>query len=195
MTDSQRKTRARLETRFGRPDPKGTEKDVATLLSIVAPEPQELVLHTDEHQAYPRALKRVPHLSIDHQTISSRAARTPQNPLFPVNLLDLLIRHSGANHKRETIAHSKRRQGAIDRLWVFVVWRNWIKSFSEQKQDGSPAMRLGLADERMTDETLFEKRLFPHRIGLPERWTIHYRRLTPTRRIPRVATHRLKYAY
>jgi len=27
----------------------------------------------------------------------------PQNPFFPVNLLDLLIRHSSASHKRETI--------------------------------------------------------------------------------------------
>jgi hypothetical protein len=38
---------------------------------------------------------------------------TAQNPLFPVNLADLLLRHSSANHKRETIAFSKRRQGAM----------------------------------------------------------------------------------
>jgi hypothetical protein len=49
---------------------------------------------------------------VTHRTISSRALRDTRNPLFAINLLDLLIRHSGANHKRETIAFSKRRQSA-----------------------------------------------------------------------------------
>jgi len=60
MTDSQRKTRSKLEERHGRPDPKGTEKDVATLLSIVAPKAQALVLPPDEPRAYPRRPTRVP---------------------------------------------------------------------------------------------------------------------------------------
>ena len=51
------------------------------------------------------------------------------------DLLDLLIRHSGANHKRETIAFSKRRASAIERLCVFLVWRNWIKWFSERRPE------------------------------------------------------------
>ncbi len=195
MTPEQKLERALGELLFGRPDPRSTEKEVAAVLSIVTKAGQAIELHTDEHQDYPRALKRLGDRTFQHQTISSRKARTSSNPLFAVNLLDLLVRHSGANHKRETIAYSKRRQGAIDRLWVFLVWRNWMKSFSEQKRDGSPAMRLGIAEERVTYDSLFEKRLFPHRIGLPERWTIHYRRLTPTRRIPRIASHRLKYAY
>ena len=49
---------------------------------------------------------------------AAQARRTPQNPLFPVNLSDLLIRHTGGNHKRETIAFSKRRQGALYRIAV-----------------------------------------------------------------------------
>ena len=56
-----------------------------------------------------------------------------------MNLLDLLIRHSSANHKRETIAFSKRRQSAAERLFVLVVWRNYLKSFSERKRDATPA--------------------------------------------------------
>ena len=47
--------------------------------------------------------------------------RTPQNPLFLANVLDLLIRHNGSNHKRETIAFSKRRQSAAERLAVLQV--------------------------------------------------------------------------
>jgi hypothetical protein len=195
MTPEQKIHRLLSEALFGRPDPRSTEKEVTVVLSIVTRPGQVVDLHTDEHQDYPRALKRLSDRTFVHGTISSRRARTSANPLFAVNLLDLLIRHSGANHKRETIAHSKRRQGAIDRLWVFLTWRNWMKSFSERKRDGSPAMRLGLVEERVDYETLMATRLFPHRIGLPARWMTHYRRLTPTRRIARIAIHRLRYAF
>ena len=197
MTDSQRKMREHLETRFGRPDPRGTEKDVGTLLSIVAPSPQELELHTDEHQAYPRALRRVPHLTITHETISSRAARTPQNPLFPVNLLDLLIRHSGSQHKRETIAFPKRLQSGCERMALFAVWRNWIKWFSERARKGekeTPAMRLGLAERALTVEDILSERLFPSQVQLPEPWSTYYWRRVRTRVMPRQREHRRKYA-
>ncbi len=197
MTDAQRKFRAKLEAKLGRPDPKGIEKDFARLLGIVAGKSQWLILHTDEHQAYPRALRRVPHLAIAHQTISSRAARTPQNPLFPVNLLDLLLRHSGSHHKRETIAFSKRLQSGCERMAVFAVWRNWMKPFSERDRKAdkeSPAMRLGLTDRLWTVEDVLEKRLFPSRIALPEPWSTYYWRRVPTRALPRAREHRRRYA-
>jgi hypothetical protein len=197
MTDAQKKTRARLEATLGRPDPKGVEKDFAQLLGIVAAKPQRLILHTDEHPAYPRALKRVPHLEIEHKTISSRAARTPQNPLFPVNLADLLLRHCGSQHKRETIAFSKRLQSGCERMAIFAVWRNWMKPFSERDRKAeraSPAMRLGLADRLWTVEDVLVRRLFPSRITLPEPWTTYYWRRVPTRALPRWREHRRRYA-
>lgn len=194
MSARQRQRRARLERRLGRADPRSVEREVATLLGLVAPAPQELALDSDEHQDYPRALRRLAHLTIHHRRISSRQARTSRNPLFPVNLLDLLIRHMGANHKRETIAFSKRRQSAIERLWVFVVWRNWAKWFSERRRGGTPAMRLGLTGRRWRVEELLRERLFPSHTGLPERWRRYYAREVTTRAIARCRTHRLRYA-
>jgi len=194
MTDAQREMRTKIEQRRGRPDPKAIEKDVASLLRIMAPRPQALELHTDEHPAYPRAVRRVPHLAVRHETISSRAARTPHNPLFPINLLDLLLRHSGANHKRETVAFSKRRQSALERMGIFIVWRNWMKPFSERKQDASPAMRLGIADHRLMIEEVLAHRLFPSRVGLPEPWVEYYWSRVPTRTISRCVEHRRRYA-
>jgi hypothetical protein len=194
MTPAQRRRRAALERRLGRPDPRSTEREVAALLEIVAPDPQHLELHTDQHTDYPRAVARVAHLDVAHHTISSRAARTARNPLFEVNLLDLLLRHSGAHHKRETIAFSKRRQSAIERLWVFLVWRNYMKSFSERRRDASPAMRLGLLDHRLSAAKLLARRHFPSHAALPERWARYYWRQVPTRALPRLATHRLRYA-
>ena len=195
MTARQRERRVKLEAWFGRPDPRATEKDVATLLQITVPRPQRLELHTDEHHDYPRAIRRVPHLRIAHETISSRAARTSQNPLFPINLLDLLLRHSGANHKRETIAFSKRRASAFERMGVFLVWRNWIKWFSERRKIATPAMHLGLIDHRLEVEDVLARRLFPTRIELPQPWADYYWRKIKTRAMPRCTEHRRQYAY
>jgi hypothetical protein len=114
--------------------------------------------------------------------------------LFSINLLDLLIRHSGANHKRETIAFAKRRQCAAERLWVFVVWRNLMKSFSEQRKDASPAMRLGLTDHRWSIKEVLKERLFSSRVGLPRRWADYYWRRIKTRTIASNSIHRKRYA-
>jgi transposase-like protein len=194
MTPGQKRRRAWLERTWGRPDPRSREREVAALLRIVARAAPEFELWTDEHTDYPRALRRLGPVRVRHRVTSSRAARTARNPLFAVNLWDLLVRHSGANHKRETIAFSKRRQSAAERMVVLMVWRNWVKSFSERRRDGSPAMRLGLATRRWTIEDLLDERLFPSRIELPERWAEYYWRRIRTRRIPNATEHRRRYA-
>jgi hypothetical protein len=194
MREGQRRKRARLEARHGRPDPRSVEREVAALLGIVTAGATQLVLHSDEHQDYPRALAHLRHLTIEHKTISSRAARTTRNPLFAINLLDQLIRHSGANHKRETIAFSKRRQSAAARLWLLLVWRNYAKSFSEKKRDATPAMRAGVCDRRWSMKGILTERRFPSRANLPERWARYYWGLTPTRCLPRARAHTLRYA-
>jgi hypothetical protein len=197
MTDAQKRRRDELEALLGRPDPRSIEREVAALLEIVLPPKGGIVLHTDDHRAYPRALRAVElaqRCEILHAVTSSRAERTPRNPLFSVNLADLLIRHSQANHKRETIAFSKRRACAAYRLWIFIVWRNTMKSFSERKRDETPAQRLGLLSRRLRLPDVLEARIFPTRVALPERWARYYRREIPTRRIPNGTVHEARYA-
>ncbi len=194
MTAQQHQRRTQLELDFGRPDPRSIEREMAALVEIVVPFGSTIAIHSDDHPAYQRAFGRIRDRNIAHSTTRSTVSRTPQNPLFPVNLLDLLIRHSSANHKRETIAFSKRRQSAAERLFVLVVWRNYLKSFSEQKRDASPAQRLGILGRRLTVDEVLAMRLFPKRIGMPERWAQYYWRLIPTRRIPNGRRHALRYA-
>jgi transposase-like protein len=194
MTRTQKRRRAELEARLGRPDPRSSEQEVAAVLELVCPDPQPITLHTDEHPDYPLALRRLRHLQVTHRTIRSRAARTPSNPLFAINLLDLLIRHSGANHKRETIAFAKRRQMAIGRLWLMLVWRNYLKWVSERRRRSTPAMRLGLFPRRLRAAELLARRLFVSRVGLPPRWQSYYWGKTPTRACPNGRDHRLRYA-
>ena len=180
MTHAQKRRRRQLEERHGRPDPKSIEKEIAELVRLLPPtESGPITILSDEHPAYPRALART-RREVRHEVTPSSDPRTKRNPLFPVNLLDLLIRHCGGNHKRETIAFSKTRQNAVERLAIFQVFRNFMKSFSEKAKDASPAMRLGLAERLLSAEEVLARRLFVGKLGLPSRLEDYYRRRVRT---------------
>lgn len=194
MTKKQRERRDQIEAEDGPPDPKAIESGTHQALELAVRFPQSLTVRSDEHMAYPRALARMTGYSIRHEVTSSRAARTPANPLFPVNRKDLWIRHNGSNHKRETIAFSKRHQSVVERAAWLLVWLNLVKPFSENHGGGTPAMRLGLRDRALTVEELFEKRLHVERVGLPEEYRRYYFAGVRTPRIPNERRHRLKLA-
>ena len=194
MTDAQKRRRQELEEKHGRPDPKSIEKEVAELLKLLPKAEGSLVVLSDEHPAYPRALKRSG-LPVRHEVTPGEAPRTRFNPLFPVNLMDGLLRHSSANHKRETIAFSKTRQNGVERLAIFAVWRNFAKWFSENHPGTTPAMAAGLAERKLAPREIVNERLFPWRIELPERWERYYRRLTSTVAQVKTRPHALRLAY
>ena len=194
MTPAQKRKRERLERLLGRPDPKAVLKDVTHLLEVVSAGLDRLVVLSDEHQDYPRAIRRLK-CAVEHLVTSSRERRDAHNPLHPVNLADLLLRHGSANHKRETIAWSKRRQASAERLAVFVVWRNYMNGRREKVRGSpSPAQSRGMRSDRLRVGELLERRLFPSRNSLPERWQEYYWRRVLTRALPRQRQHELKYA-
>ena len=190
MTPAQKRRRDVLESTLGRPDPKAVESGVVELLRSLLPRwadepgdrdpsvPAGPLLHSDDHPAYPRALRRLRKeglgRSLHHQVTSSTARRTTSNPLFPVNLADLLLRHSQASHRRETIAFSKRRQGALERLAVFTVWRNVIKKRREKRGGLTTAMAAAVLDRPLRWPEVFGARKFPRRQFLPGPWWTYY---------------------
>jgi len=194
MTPAQKRQRRRLEGLYGRPPPQATREAVAELVARVVPPGAEVEMHSDEHPSYARAFAQLEDRTIHHVTTSSRASRTAHNPLFPVNLADLLLRHDSANHKRETIAFSKRRQGALYRAAIWVVWRNYVKSRSERRRDDPPAVVLGIEARRWRVREILAARRFPWRRPL-EGWLerCYFGRI-PTRAMPRTREHRAVYA-
>ncbi len=194
MRPKQKEKRTALEEKFGRPDPRATEKQVEKLLRRVVPPGGHVVLRTDEHQAYGRSLARLRDRTFQHEQTSSKAVRTTRNPLFPVNLSDMLLRHCSSNHKRETIAFSKRRQSILYRAAVWTVWRNFMKDRSENAKRGTPAMALGLVKNQLRIEEVLSERLFAMRFGLSGWLRDCFLGRIPTRAIKRCVSHRAKYA-
>ena len=138
MTEVQKARRAELD-RLHRPDPQG----IATAFARVAGESLRvlsdgcrpaLTLWTDEHPAYPRAIGGSPCLAalrdegrIRHRCISSRAARTRANPLFPVNYLDRELRKDLHEHVRETVCFGRNVNRQMERLTLYLWWHNYRK--------------------------------------------------------------------
>ena len=194
MRPAQAVKREILEARYGRPDPQATQKRVEELLRRVVPPGGVVELCSDEHQAYPRALKRLRDRRFLHVSTSSKDPRTPENPLFPVNLSDMLIRHTSSNHKRETIAFSKRRQSALYRLAIWVVWRNYMKDRSENRPKGTPAQALGIATQPCTVREILARRRCPVHQRISGWLQECYFGRIATRAIERSAVHDSRYA-
>ena len=195
MTDVQKARRERIEAEHGRPDPKAIELDMAAALRMAAPVPQSLLVHSDEHPAYPRSFRRLSGLDITHHTTHSTEPRNTWNKMHPCNRMDVLIRHSGSNHKRETIAFSKRHQAVIERAAIQIVWCNFSKALSENHDPDTPAMKLGLAKTPLSPAAILSHRRFVSRITLPEPWEPYYWREVDTPGIATPTRHHLLLAY
>ena len=99
----------------------------------------------------------------------SAEAMARDRAMAPIDHLHQLMRHTCAEHKRETIAFGRRLESVLGRGFLTAVWRNWVKGRSERAPDRrTPAMLLGLAKEPWTWERVLARRLFPTREGLRE---------------------------
>jgi transposase-like protein len=195
MTPQQKRRRSSLERRLGKPPSGALRRDVRELLQVILAGTGTAVVRSDDHPAYPLALKPVD-CRIRHEVTPGQEHRDCRNDLFEVNLLDGWIRHSSANHKRQTIAYSKRRQASAERLAILLVHRNYMRSRRERTRDGpTPGMLQGLVDHRLKVEEVLRIRLFPSRIVLPPRWRQYYGRRIRTRALKINRRHDLKYAF
>jgi transposase-like protein len=89
--------------------------------------------------------------------------------MFPVDQLHQLLRHSCADHKRETIAFGRRLESIFGRAHLLAVWKNFIKRRTERRPDRTtPAMMLGMTDHLWRFERILARRLFPEREVVPE---------------------------
>jgi transposase-like protein len=187
MTVQQKKRRAEYERKLGRPDPAALRKDVLELMRSTLPEEGPVELRTDEKTEYAWSLKQLQNPEIEHLTTHSKRPRTAKNPLFAVNSHHMFMRHSAGNHKRETVAFSKKIAAVIYRHAIFQVWKNLVKSASERHPGQTPAQRLGVTGKRWTVSELLAVRRFPRRYEMSARMQDYYWGRVPSRWLPGAA--------
>jgi transposase-like protein len=163
MTEEQKRRRSRFDGIY-RPDPGGIVKSFArvageSLRVLSDGNRSQLRLWTDEHQAYPRAIRRSPCLAalhdlgrIKHCRISSRVARTRANPLFAVNYLDRELRKDLHEHVRETVCFGRNVNRQMERLSLYLWWHNYIKPHRARDEQRSHAEVAGYDRKRIRKE-------------------------------------------
>jgi hypothetical protein len=194
MRAGQKQRRAQLEQAFGKAPPRAVEDGMRELLLDLTSTRPVGVIRSDDHRSYPRAIRAIGRRVV-HRITSSKRRRDPRNPLWEINLVDLLIRHSTASHKRETIAWAKRRQASAEKLAIFQVWRNYLKRRWEKGVPDTPAMILGIATRPWRVKDVLRVRLFFDRVELSPRWQAYYHREVRTAPLRVNRIHRLRYAF
>ena len=177
------------------------------LLLRLAPEGDALHLACDGKAQYRDAVRRHPEgrrIRLEVHPNPARgpkgsprspAARARDRALHAVDQWHALLRHSRADHKRETIAFGRRLNAIMERLFLATAWRNFVKGRSERRPDpATPAMRLGLADAPWTWRRVLARRLFQKRLKLPRVWRELYRRDWSTPVLDTNLRHRLRHA-
>ena len=171
MTRGQKTRRAELERAF-RAEPRAIERSfsriVGAALRVLSDEGREsLDLWTDEHPAYPRGIAVSPCATvlarlgrIRHRTISSRAARTPDNPLFPVNYLDRELRKDLHEHVRESVCFGRNVNRQMERLALYLFHHNYQKPHRARWKAFSHAIVAGYAAGAIAGEvqSIWERR-------------------------------------
>lgn len=138
MTEAQKRRREQLDLRF-RPRPRALETSFGRIagacLGVLSDEARvSLRLWTDEKIEYRRALRAtactaalVNEGRLTHQTVSSRAARSLDNPLFPVNYLDRELRKDLHEHVRESVCFGRNVNAQMERLTLYLFYHNYRK--------------------------------------------------------------------
>jgi len=150
---------------------------VLDLLATKVPEESQLKLVTDDHPAYRQALKtheaahRFEHLVFANPergpkgAVRSEEAVKRDRAMFVGDLLHMLIRHSCAHHRRETIAFGRRIDALVARGVLMLVWRNFVKGRSERNpHQPTPAMALDVTSCQWSWSQVLSRRLFPGRM-------------------------------
>lgn len=202
MSARQKQIRDAREARLGRPDPRARRRiHAATLRRLAALVPAEhpLELRSDEETDFLPAIRALAATRpVRHVTVSSTARRDTRNPLWMINHKHRLQRHCLASHRRQTIAAHKTLAGLQDRQFLHRCWLNHTKGVSERTAGGrrtTPAMRLGIDDRPRSGGSLFRRRRFPRREGLPGKLRALYEgrvRGRPRERV-RPTLHRIAY--
>ena len=184
MTPARAKRLKRLEKKLGKVPSGSYRNSTQRILDQLIPkilEGEHLHLITDGKPDYRTAAREYIASGKIHMEAFPNPPRRPKHErrekralardraMFPVDLLHKLIRHSSANHKRETIAHGRRVNSIMLRLHGFTTWRNFIKDKSERSpQHKTPAMEVGLIDRFLDWRQVLSRRLFPWRLNLSE---------------------------
>jgi hypothetical protein len=207
-TDTQERRRRRRPRRLTRGGYNGSIMRILDRLLPMVPTGHVLHLVGDGHPSYGRSVRR--HAAAGRMRLEShpnpprgakgsprsKRAMARDRAMFPVDSLHGLLRHSLAAHRRETIAFGRRLNALCERLFLTIVWRNFVKKRSERRADPTtPAMMVGMTDRPWSWNRVLARRIFPDRELVGGIWKVLYDRQWKTPDLPVNTRHRRVFSY
>lgn len=92
-----------------------------------------------------------------------RTARNRANPLFPINHTLGMLRDGISRLVRRSWCASKLRERLEDHLWIWVIYRNYIRGITNDDPRVTPAMAAGVCPTQLQAGEVFRWRDFPER--------------------------------
>ena len=164
MTPAQKKIRDVHESLHGR---RPTQSDAAVrdcLAALTRHARLTVVLETDRKPSYCRIATRLLGRRLTHITRDSRVRRDRQNPLFPINHTNAMLRYCLARLKRRTWCVSKRRAWLKKALDMYATWFNYCRGITNRTRV-SPAQQVGIANRKLTESEWLSWRQDWHAAG------------------------------
>ena len=132
------------------------------------------LITTDEQPLYRSLIDRYPvcaHFRLaglfTHRRIKGSAPRTQDNPLFPANYVDRLLRHRVKEHTRESIGFGRNATMQMHRAWIFACDHNLMREYRVRKPLLGTHAGQGTIDPEQVPEV--QRQFFTRRIRVMTR--------------------------
>jgi hypothetical protein len=102
-------------------------------------------VQTDEKKMYPPILRQVFGKQVRHQYENSKAVRNRANLLFPINNTLAQTRDNIGRLVRRNWGHPKRERNLRWHLWIWILYRNYVREITNRCKDKSSASATGVA--------------------------------------------------
>ena len=113
-------------------------------------------VQTDEKKLYRPVLREVFGHQIRHQWVNSKAVRNRNNLLFPINNTLAQTRDNLGRLVRRNWGHSKKERNLGWHLWVWILYRNYVREITNQERGESSASATGVARKRLAARELLQ---------------------------------------
>jgi len=103
-----------------------------------------VLVQTDRKSTYATRLRRMFADRLLHERHSSSVPRNYTNPLFPINHTLAMLRDGISRLVRRTWAASKLRERLELHVWIWIAYRNYMRSITNRAAKTTSAMALGI---------------------------------------------------
>jgi len=115
-------------------------------------------VQTDEKTSYPPILRQIFGKQVRHQWVNSKVVRNAVNLLFSINNSLAQARDNVGKLVRRSWCHPKRERNLRWHLWIYMLYRNYIRELTNSCKTESSASAAGVARRRCTARELLEWR-------------------------------------